>query len=131
MRFYQDIKSVIRWVSSQKSEPSQSIEINQSRTRKECYDIGLVLGLIAGESSGCLAAALVVVTMVKGAVVEVEGCVALPLGITGAPGGNCVGDSSSSSGMGGQYVFRTCLRAGRRMGLERKKSMPDSRHSWS
>jgi hypothetical protein len=37
--------------------------------------------------------------------------------------------SPSSSGMVGQYVLRTCLRAGRRMGLERKKSMPESRHS--
>jgi hypothetical protein len=38
---------------------------------------------------------------------------------------------SSSSGMVGQYVLRTCLSAGRRMGFDRKKSMPESRHSWS
>jgi hypothetical protein len=37
--------------------------------------------------------------------------------------------SPSSSGIGGQYVLRTCLSAGRRMGLDKKKSMPDSRHS--
>jgi hypothetical protein len=36
---------------------------------------------------------------------------------------------SSSSMMGGQYVLRTCLSAGRRMGLDKKKSMPESIHS--
>jgi hypothetical protein len=90
-----------------------------------------VLGDIAGESSECRAA-LVVVTIVKGAVVvlllEVAGCVTFPLDLVGSPAGICGGDSSSS-GMGGQYVLRTCFSAGRRIGLERKKSMPDSRHS--
>ena len=41
----------------------------------------------------------------------------------------CGGVVSASSGMVEQYVLSTCLRAGRRMGLERKKSMPESRHS--
>jgi hypothetical protein len=34
--------------------------------------------------------------------------------------------SPSSSGIGGQYLLRTCLRAGRRMGFDKKKSMPES-----
>jgi hypothetical protein len=35
-------------------------------------------------------------------------------------------DSESSSGMGAQYVFKTCFSAGRRIGFDRKKSMPES-----
>lgn len=42
--------------------------------------------------------------------------------------GEC-SDSSEASGMVAQYLFRTCLSAGLRMGLGRKKSMPESRHS--
>jgi hypothetical protein len=70
----------------------------------------------------------VLVSMLLGA----AGCDALPLaGFAAAavlePGGVV---DSSSSGMGGQYVLRTCLSAGRRMGLERKKSIPESIHSF-
>lgn len=49
------------------------------------------------------------------------------LDFDGSIGGGVI--SPSSSGMGGQYVFSTCLSAGRRIGLERKKFMPESRHS--
>jgi hypothetical protein len=71
--------------------------------------------------------------MVKGAVVVSKllgaaGCAARPLGIEApVPGG--VVESLSSSGIVGQYVLSTCLSAGRRMGFDRKKSMPESRHS--
>jgi len=95
------------------------------------YDIGDVLGDIAGES---FLAWSFVATIANGAGVAVEGAGgpdfgALPLAFFGKfePGG--VVDSVSSSGMVGQYVLRTCLRAGRRMGFERKKSIPESRHS--
>jgi hypothetical protein len=37
--------------------------------------------------------------------------------------------SFSSSGMGGQYVFRTCFSCGLRIGFARKKFIPESRHS--
>lgn len=37
--------------------------------------------------------------------------------------------SSAASGMVGQYLSRTCLSAGRRMGLGRKKFMPEAMHS--
>ena len=40
-------------------------------------------------------------------------------------------DSSAASGMVAQYLLRTCLRAGRRIGLGRKKSMPESMHSFT
>jgi hypothetical protein len=95
------------------------------------YDSGDVAGEMAGDSLWSLVA-----TIVKGARLPVlvlmlpgaAGCDALPL--AGAalldPGGVV---DSSSSGMGGQYVLRTCLSAGRRMGLERKKSIPESIHS--
>jgi hypothetical protein len=93
--------------------------------------MGVVLGEIAGESF-CLVlvdimengAALAVLTVLLGAA---AGLLALPLGAVLDDGG--VFDSVSSSGIVGQYVLRTCLSAGRRMGLERKKSMPESRHS--
>ena len=39
--------------------------------------------------------------------------------------------SSAASGIVAQYRFRTCLRAGRRIGLGRKKSMPESMHSFT
>lgn len=103
----------------------------QARTN-ECrkaggYDIGDVVGEMAGESSlGSLVA-----TMVKGArpvLFGGTGCDALPLGCAELVVGGVV-DSLSSSGIVGQYVLRTCFSAGRRMGLERKKSMPESRHS--
>jgi hypothetical protein len=89
------------------------------------------MGDIAGDSSA-RRLSLVPETMVKGAVVFAEGT-----GFTAAPFvcdlgialfGGVVSDSSS--GIVGQYVLRTCLRAGRRIGFERKKSMPESRHSY-
>ena len=91
---------------------------------------------MAGES---LFASLVVVTIVNGAGLVIillggAGCTMLPLGF-GFEGflivAGGVVTSPSSSGMVGQYVFSTCLRAGRRMGFERKKSMPESRHSFT
>jgi hypothetical protein len=78
-------------------------------------------GDIAGESSlvwSCVA------TSVNGAGLGPAGSFDF---VGPVPGG--VLDSVSSSGMVGQYVLRTCLSAGRRMGLERKKSIPESRHS--
>jgi hypothetical protein len=101
------------------------------KKRKSDYDMGVVLGEIAGESF-CLVlveimengAALAVLFV---ALVGAAGLAALPLSAVLDDGG--VFDSVSSSGMVGQYVLRTCLSAGRRMGFERKKSMPDSRHS--
>jgi hypothetical protein len=39
--------------------------------------------------------------------------------------------SPSSSGMGAQYVFKTCFNAGRLIGLDKKKSIPESRHSFT
>ena len=39
--------------------------------------------------------------------------------------------SSVASGIVAQYRLRTCLRAGRRIGLGRKKSMPESMHSFT
>jgi hypothetical protein len=85
-----------------------------------------VVGDIAGESS---LESVWVGTKVNGAgPVGADVCVALPVGLAVLVFGG-VFDSASSSGIVGQYVLRTCLRAGRRMGLERKKSMPESRHS--
>ncbi len=37
--------------------------------------------------------------------------------------------SSAASGIVAQYRLSTCLRAGRRIGFGRKKSMPESMHS--
>ena len=39
--------------------------------------------------------------------------------------------SSAASGIVAQYRLRTCLRAGRRIGLGRKKSIPESMHSFT
>ena len=39
------------------------------------------------------------------------------------------GSGSTASGIVAQYFFKTCFRAGRLMGLGRKKSMPESIHS--
>jgi hypothetical protein len=93
------------------------------------YDIGEVVGDIAGES---FLARSSLATMANGAVLEVDGAdfdaLPLPFAFGNFESGG-VFDSVSSSGMVGQYVLSTCLRAGRRMGLERKKSMPESRHS--
>lgn len=102
------------------------------------YDRGDTLGVRAGES---VVLDSLFATMLKGARVAdadvvvggawLADAVALPFGTLFStvlePGGVV---SLSSSGMVGQYVLRTCLRAGRRMGLERKKSMPESRHSY-
>lgn len=69
-------------------------------------------------------------TIVNGAGVEVEGVVVAAFSsVFGTAVSGGVFDSASSSGMVGQYVLRTCLSAGRRMGFERKKFMPESRHS--
>ena len=87
---------------------------------------------MAGDSSA-RRLSLVPETMVNGAVDPAAGgagFTATPFGFgvkTAEPGGVV---SDSSSGIVGQYVFRTCLRAGRRIGFERKKSMPESRHSY-
>ena len=87
---------------------------------------------MAGDSSA-RRLSLVPETMVNGAVnpaASGAGFTATPFGFgvkTAEPGGVV---SDSSSGMVGQYVLRTCLRAGRRIGFERKKSMPESRHSY-
>ena len=40
--------------------------------------------------------------------------------------GGVVADSPSSSGIGGQYVLSTCFSAGRLIGFDRKKSIPQS-----
>jgi hypothetical protein len=94
--------------------------------------MGDVLGDMAGESSRL---ASLVATMENGAVVLVltvflgaAGWAACPLGGFEALDVGGVVDSLSSSGMVGQYVLSTCLSAGRRIGFDRKKSMPDSRH---
>jgi hypothetical protein len=91
-----------------------------------------VLGDIAGESSRL---ASLVTTMENGAVVLVlmvllgaAGCAARPLSCFAELDVGGVVDSLSSSGMVGQYVLSTCLSAGRRIGFDRKKSMPESRH---
>jgi hypothetical protein len=95
------------------------------------YAAGEVVGDMAGDSSA-RRLSLVAVTMVKGAVELADGAgfAAAPFAFGAAVAvlGGVV--SESSSGMVGQYVLRTCLRAGRRMGFERKKSMPESRHSY-
>ena len=39
--------------------------------------------------------------------------------------------SSAASGIVAQYRLSTCLRAGRRIGLGKKKSMPESIHSFT
>jgi hypothetical protein len=91
--------------------------------------MGEVMGDIDGDSSGCRLS-LAPATTVKGAVdVVVAGGDAPSVGfeVACAVLGGVV--SISSSGIVGQYVLRTCLSAGRRMGFERKKSMPESRHS--
>lgn len=49
----------------------------------------------------------------------------------GDMGSPFVGGSSAASGIVAQYRLSTCLRAGRRMGLGRKKSMPESIHSFT
>jgi hypothetical protein len=89
------------------------------------------MGLMAGLSSA-YRLSLVPATVVKGAVdvtcatAFVGAATGVLLSFDAVPGGVV---SNSSSGMVGQYVLSTCLSAGRRMGFERKKSMPDSRHS--
>lgn len=89
----------------------------------ECYVMGEVVGDIAGESSGWRRS--------RGSVLSFAGLIptlcAGPAGFLSIAGG--VIPSLSSSGIVGQYVLRTCLSAGRRIGFERKKSMPESRHS--
>jgi len=40
-----------------------------------------------------------------------------------------ISTSSAASGIVGQYRFSTCLSAGRRIGLGRKKFMPEAMHS--
>lgn len=91
------------------------------------------MGDIAGESSGCRRS-LVPVMTVTGAVAAlvlpniVAGCIVFPFSFDESAGG--VDASGSSSGIVGQYVLSTCLSAGRRIGFDRKKSMPESRHSY-
>jgi hypothetical protein len=87
---------------------------------------------MAGESSRL---ASLVATMENGAVVLVltlllgaAGFDACPLDFFAALEVGGIVDSLSSSGMVGQYVLSTCLSAGRRIGFDRKKSMPESRH---
>lgn len=85
--------------------------------------MGEVVGDMAGESSGwrrSLGSGL----MFAGFIPIV--CAA-PAGFLSTAGGVVV--SPSSSGIVGQYVLSTCFSAGRRIGFERKKSMPESRHS--
>ena len=108
---------------------------SEERNESSGYDYGTGedIGLIAGLSSPP-PLSLVPATNVNGAV---DGACATvrcfgsgfsaPFGLVALLGSVV----SSSSGMVGQYVLRTCLSAGRRMGFERKKSMPESRHSWS
>lgn len=91
------------------------------------------MGDIAGESSACRRSLVPAIT-VTGAVAaltlpNIAGCIALPFGFDESVAGGVVA-SASSSGMVGQYVLSTCLSAGRRIGFDRKKSMPESRHSW-
>lgn len=93
------------------------------------------MGDMAGDSSVWRPS--VATATVKGAVdgddAAAAGLVAVPF--AGAPFGLPVvlpgGVSGSSSGIVWQYVLRTCLRAGRRMGFDKKKSMPESRHSYN
>jgi hypothetical protein len=95
------------------------------------YGMGDVLGEMAGESFCRVLVEIMengaALTVVLAVLLGAAGLAAWPLRAVLDDGG--VFDSVSSSGMVGQYVLRTCLSAGRRMGFERKKSMPESRHS--
>lgn len=52
------------------------------------------------------------------------------IGLTASSLGTlCLSTSSAASGIVAQYRFKTCFRAGLRIGFGRKKSMPDSMHS--
>ena len=106
------------------------VESRAKRSVKvKIHDSGDVAGDMAGESSRLWS---LVVTIVKGAglgpTVDDAGGAALPFALGLLVFGG-VG-SSSSSGIGGQYVLSTCFSAGRRMGFDRKKSMPEARHSY-
>ena len=93
-------------------------------------------GETAGDSCSCLRFATVGGTAVLPFVGGLPfkgpaGCTAYPLcfeDVTSTAGLGIA--SNSSSGIGGQYVLSTCFSAGRLIGLDRKKSMPDSRHSY-
>jgi hypothetical protein len=95
-----------------------------------CYlGPGCDSGETAGEGTSCLLTGLA--TLVTGKLTGLA--FAVPVGRAMDPFGTTVGllgggvvASPSSSGMGGQYLLRTCLRAGRRMGFDKKKSIPES-----
>jgi hypothetical protein len=79
---------------------------------------------------------VIVVTGATGLLVlagaDVEGTARPLLGFDEAEASSVAGGvvaASFSSGIGAQYVLRTCFSAGRRMGLDKKKSMPESIHS--
>jgi len=63
--------------------------------------------------------------------VDASGGIAPPFGFDDSCGAVGAVASPSSSGIGGQYVFKTCFRAGRRIGLDKKKFIPESKHSCS
>lgn len=83
------------------------------------------MGDTAGDSEAATLATGVLVAL---AVVGLLDDAAEPFcGFDEEVGASCGGGCSfSSSGMGGQYLLRTCLRAGRRMGFDKKKSIPES-----
>jgi len=89
------------------------------------YDMGDVMGDIAGDSSRvcCDRTAMMPGIGLASVLVFGAGLLALPFMFAVVLAGGVV-DSSSSSKIGGQYVLRTCLRAGRRIGFDRKKSCP-------
>jgi hypothetical protein len=90
--------------------------------------MGVVLGDMAGESCGLV---VPVESIENGAVlvfVALLGATGCAVCVVADVGG--VVDSLSSSGIVGQYVLSTCLSAGRRIGFDKKKSMPESRHSY-
>lgn len=101
-------------------------------------ETGQLSGLVRGEMAGDAWLSLVAATTVTGATALLtpasvldRGCATPPFAFDGSVAGGVVADSPSSSGIGAQYVFKTCLSAGRRMGFDRKKSMPESKHSWT
>ena len=97
-----------------------------------CYEgSGCVSGDIAGESLCSTFVTGDLMTLLLAGGRACEGAVTPPFAFAFAcersDGGGVV--SPSSSGIGGQYVFSTCFSAGRRIGLDKKKFMPESRHS--
>ena len=102
----------------------------------EDYGRGRERGETAGDSGSCLRFATVcgiapLPFVSSFPFKDPAGCMACPFCFEDvAPTTGLGTASNSSSGIGGQYVLSTCFSAGRLMGLDRKKSMPDSRHSY-